>query len=79
MTSVVDRLERNGWVDRQPSPVDRRTANLVLTESGRTLVEEIRPVLRDLAEEYFGAFRARDLGRFNADLSRLRSGQTGRL
>src|SRR5262245_4614653 len=26
MTSVVDRLERNGWVERRPSPLDRRTA-----------------------------------------------------
>ena len=79
MTSVVDRLERNGWVDRRPSPVDRRTADLVLTEAGRTLVETIRPVLREVAGRYFTAFRPRDLDRFTADLNRVRGSQSGRL
>jgi len=79
MTSVVDRLERNGWVERRPSPVDRRTADLVLTDGGRALVESIRPVLRDLAGEYFAGFRPRDLGRFAADLNRIRGSQAGRL
>lgn len=79
MTSVVDRLERNGWVERRPSPVDRRTADLVLTDTGRELVGSIRPVLRDLASAYFAGFRPRDLERFSSDLNRLRSSQPGRL
>jgi MarR family transcriptional regulator, transcriptional regulator for hemolysin len=79
MTSVVDRLERNGWVERRPSPVDRRTADLVLTDAGRSLVENIRPVLRDLANAYFAGFRPRDLERFANDLNRLRSSHPGRL
>ncbi len=72
MTSVVDRLERNGWVQRRPSPVDRRTADLVLTGAGLALVETIRPVLRDLAAAAFASFKQRDLDRFAADLNRLR-------
>jgi DNA-binding MarR family transcriptional regulator len=79
MTSVVDRLERNGWVERRPSPVDRRTADLLLTESGRALVEAIRPVMRDLADSYFASFRPRDLERLTADLNRLRASHSGRL
>lgn len=78
MTSVVDRLERNGWVERRPSPLDRRTADLIVTEAGLSLVAAIRPVLDELAGAYFAAFRARDLERFVADLSRLRSSQAGR-
>jgi DNA-binding MarR family transcriptional regulator len=79
MTSVVDRLERNGWVDRRPSPVDRRTADLVLTDAGRSLMETIRPVLREVADRYFTGFRPRDLDRFTADLNRVRSSRSGRL
>jgi DNA-binding MarR family transcriptional regulator len=79
MTSVVDRLERNGWVERRPSPVDRRTADLVLTESGAALVETIRPVLRDVAAKYFAAFKPRELERFTADLNRARGSQSERL
>jgi DNA-binding MarR family transcriptional regulator len=79
MTSVVDRLERNGWVDRRPSPVDRRTADLVLTDTGQELVENIRPVLQSLAEQYFAGFRPRELDRLTADLNRLRGGLASRL
>jgi len=79
MTSVVDRLERNGWVLRRPSPVDRRTADLVLTDAGRTLVAAIRPVLDELTESFFAAVKARDLERLAADLARLRDGLAGRL
>ena len=79
MTSVVDRLERNGWVERRPSPVDRRTADLVLTDAGRALVESIRPTLSELADRYFAGFRPRELERLSADLNRLRSSQSGRL
>ena len=79
MTSVVDRLERNGWVQRRPSPVDRRTADLVLTDAGRELVEAIRPVLRQLSDSYFAGFKPRELERLSADLNRLRSTQSGRL
>ncbi|GAA1960886.1 MarR family winged helix-turn-helix transcriptional regulator [Kitasatospora viridis] len=35
----VDRLERQGWVARQPNPADRRSSLLVLTEEGERLVE----------------------------------------
>lgn len=79
MTSVVDRLERSGWVQRRPSPVDRRTADLVLTDSGRTLVENIRPVLGNLADAYLGGFRTRELERLYGDLNRLRTGLAARL
>ncbi len=79
MTSVVDRLERNGWVQRRPSAVDRRTADLVLTDDGRAMVETVRPVLHDLASAYLTGFRVRELERLSSDLARLRANQPGRL
>lgn len=79
MTSVVDRLERGGWVQRRPSPVDRRTADLVLTAAGHTLVEEVRPVLGNLAESQFAGFKPRELDRLGGDLNRLRMGLAARL
>ena len=41
----IDRLERHGWVARQPNPADRRSSLLVLTDAGRELT--------DAAEESF--------------------------
>jgi DNA-binding MarR family transcriptional regulator len=35
----IDRLERRGWVARQPNPDDRRSSLLVLTDEGVRLVD----------------------------------------
>ncbi|WP_408009993.1 MarR family winged helix-turn-helix transcriptional regulator [Pseudalkalibacillus sp. A8] len=43
ITYVVDRLEKKGLVERQPNPNDRRASNVVLTEEGRALFDEIFP------------------------------------
>ena len=38
---VVDALEKKGYVERQPSPEDRRALNLVATEAGADLYARI--------------------------------------
>jgi len=43
ITYVVDKLEKKGFVERQSSPTDRRTSNVVLTEKGEALFDEIFP------------------------------------
>jgi MarR family 2-MHQ and catechol resistance regulon transcriptional repressor len=43
ITYVVDKLEKKGLVERQPNPNDRRASNVVLTEEGRPLFDEIFP------------------------------------
>jgi MarR family transcriptional regulator, multiple antibiotic resistance protein MarR len=35
----IDRLERHGWVARQPNPADRRSSLLVLTDDGARLAD----------------------------------------
>lgn len=52
MTNRVDRLVRRGWVERQPSPTDRRGVLVRLTDDGRTTVDA---AMADLLE------RERDL------------------
>lgn len=41
MTSLVDRLERRGHLERRPNPADRRSILLQLTPSGAELAEAI--------------------------------------
>ena len=43
ITYVVDKLEKKGLVERQPLPNDRRASNVVLTEEGKQLFDEIFP------------------------------------
>jgi DNA-binding MarR family transcriptional regulator len=39
VTSIVDRLERSGFVERHPHPDDRRAVLAQITEAGRRAVE----------------------------------------
>lgn len=52
MTNRIDRLTARGWVERAPSPRDRRSVIVRLTDGGRTAVDA---ALADLLE------RERDL------------------
>ena len=38
MTSMVDRLERDGWVVREPDPEDRRISLVRITQEGRDVL-----------------------------------------
>lgn len=45
MTSLVDRLERQGLVARAPNPEDRRGTLVGLTEAGHDLTEALVPAM----------------------------------
>jgi MarR family 2-MHQ and catechol resistance regulon transcriptional repressor len=53
ITRVVDRLERTGLVCRQACPTDRRSSFAVLTDAGRSRVEEVLPGHLELIEHWF--------------------------
>ena len=47
ITSAVNRLETQGFVERRPHPTDGRTTLAVLTPAGRDVVERATKVLND--------------------------------
>ena len=51
MTSLVDRLERRGHIERRPNPQDRRSILIHLTPSGAEIAREIGGVYRDAFRE----------------------------
>jgi DNA-binding MarR family transcriptional regulator len=59
LTTLIQRLERRGWIRREPSERDRRAVLLELTEAGRQLHERLvrvlESVLQDFEAENFGA------------------------
>ncbi|XVU27644.1 MarR family winged helix-turn-helix transcriptional regulator [Actinoplanes sp. CA-054009] len=62
--SIVDQLERSGYVRRVPDPADARARLVTLTAEGHELVELSRPVVRDIEaawEKHLGRTRARQL------------------
>lgn len=70
--SIVDQLERAGYVRRTPDPRDARARLVTITARGRELVELSRPVVRDIQArwtDHLGPARAR---RLRQDLEALR-------
>jgi len=62
--SIVDQLERSGYVRRVPDPSDARARLVTVTAKGRELVEISLPVVREVEAAWtahLGAARTRQL------------------
>ena len=53
ITRLVDRLERDGLLQRHNCPADRRATYAMITDEGRRLREEMWPVYRQGIAEHF--------------------------
>lgn len=51
MTSLLDRLERHGHLERRPNPVDRRSILVHLTPSGAAVAREVTAVYAEVFAE----------------------------
>jgi DNA-binding MarR family transcriptional regulator len=52
---MVDRLEREGLLERRPCQVDGRSNDLVITARGREVRRAMWPIYAAAIEEHFGA------------------------
>lgn len=62
--SIVDQLEKAGYVSRRPDPHDARARRVTITEAGRRLVESTVPTVRQVEaawREHLGATRSEQL------------------
>jgi DNA-binding MarR family transcriptional regulator len=71
LTVMVDRLERDGLVARQPHPTDRRSYVIVLTELGREQFEEHHQMHCLLTAEITASFGDDELDSLKGYLERL--------
>ena len=51
MVAMIDRLVKAGYVERQPSPSDRRVRLVILTASGQAIYQELRKEAELFREE----------------------------
>ena len=72
LSSIVDQLERSGYVRRLPDPQDARARLVTITAKGQELIAASIPVVRDIEtawEAHLGKARTRQL---RATLAALR-------
>ncbi len=70
-SGVVDRLEREGLVERRPSPGDRRVVQVHATADGRQRIAEIWPAYRSRIRHLMAPLNADELSELRALLNKL--------
>jgi MarR family multiple antibiotic resistance transcriptional regulator len=73
-SKIVDRQEKEGWVQRRPNPANRRSSLLALTPAGESVVSRTEPVWQAAIEEVLGgAVTSGQLTALSLSLDALRS------
>lgn len=72
MGGLIDRLEKEGLVERRPHPEDRRAYSICLTQTGKSLEAELSPLAEKAAERIFGKLSDADRDTLQKLLEKLR-------
>lgn len=71
LTSMLDRLERMGYVRRQRSKKDRRKILIRRTEKDRTMEKKYVEVSEKMTRLFYKGFSKNQIDRFEKDLGRI--------
>lgn len=71
VTEAIDKLERDGLVNRSPDRSDRRVKQVAITEEGRRVTGETEPLRQELIGGVFGVLDAEERERMGALLAKL--------
>ncbi|MEW1693420.1 MarR family winged helix-turn-helix transcriptional regulator [Streptomyces sp. NPDC091265] len=72
VTRLIDRIGAAGYVERRPSPDDRRVTHAVITGQGRDVLERAASVHAGNLRAVFAGFDGPELASLDALLDRLR-------
>ena len=61
ITTLVDRMKRDGLVKAKRNRMDRRSINITLTKKGRELLEEHTPLSRDIVKQVMSSISEDDV------------------
>jgi DNA-binding MarR family transcriptional regulator len=73
LTHLVNPLVPLGIVERRPDEKDRRVINLVLTKSGRVLLEEMKQKVKENTKNRLANLSPEELSRMSSALETLRN------
>ena len=71
LTSMLDRLEKQGHVRRIPDPQDRRQIRIALTEKSRAMNERYLKVSAEMSSIFYRGFSQVEMVQFEDTLKRL--------
>ncbi|MBW3470015.1 MarR family winged helix-turn-helix transcriptional regulator [Arthrospiribacter ruber] len=71
LTRIIDILTKKQYVERKPHPQDRRSFQLVLTESGQQKVSELKPQISSIREKAWENLNEEDFEEFKRILNTI--------
>jgi DNA-binding MarR family transcriptional regulator len=71
LTRIIDLLTKKGYVERMPHPMDRRSFQLLLTESGVNKVKELKPKVASIREKAWENLNEDDFEEFKRILNTI--------
>ncbi len=74
MVAVIDALEDRGLVERRPSPNDRRSYALVLSEKGKELHRDLEPLIKEHEQRISGDLTDEEKDQLIGYLTRMANG-----
>jgi MarR family transcriptional regulator, organic hydroperoxide resistance regulator len=72
VTRMLQRMERSGFIHRQPDPADQRISRVFLTNAGHAIKGQVEKVWETLEAETFATLSAEDRGVLHRLLLQLR-------
>jgi len=73
LTTVIDHMERDGLVERQAIPNDRRAINICVTNKGNALLEGSKERSRELVYQSMACLNEAEINTLNNLLQKIRS------
>jgi DNA-binding MarR family transcriptional regulator len=71
LTRIIDILCKKGYVNRLPHPMDRRSFQLLLTDSGKSKVGELKPQISEIRQKAWKNLGERDFNEFKRILDTI--------
>jgi DNA-binding MarR family transcriptional regulator len=71
LTRIIDILSKKGYVERALHPQDRRSFQLVLTPTGQTKVQELKPIVAKIREKAWENLDEQDFDEFKRILNTI--------
>ena len=71
LTGIIDRLERDGYIERKPSEKDKRSTLILLTGKEQEFANHVQKVSDQINEIFYKGFDDEEITQFESMLERI--------
>ena len=71
LTGIIDRLERDGYIERKPSETDKRSTLICLTGKEQEFAKNVQKVSNQMNKIFYKGFSDEEIIQFDSMLERI--------